>query len=102
MTKLKTHDVCCLGCNKFVWWKCRVVPGVVQVYTPGTDVLYVCVHRYICSMYTTSLILILILIQSKESEQFQYFSIKMKLGFTVKLIQFLQSAKENGDGLLCV
>ena len=44
------------------------------------------------------------LMQAKESEQFQYFAIKWNSGlqFTVKLIQFLQSAKENDGELLCV
>ena len=43
------------------------------------------------------------LIQAKESEQFQYFAIKNnETRFYSQLIQFLQSAKENGGGLLCV
>ena len=38
-----------------------------------------------------------------ESEQFQYFAIKNnETRFYSQLIQFLQSAKENGDELLCV
>ena len=46
------------------------------------------------------------LIQAKESEQFQYFELNETRVYTVvpvvKFIQFLQSVKENGDGLLCV
>ena len=43
------------------------------------------------------------LIQAKESEQFQYFAIKNnETRFYSQLIQFLQSAKENGGWLLCM